>query len=224
MTSGGPSRPLSAVRLIVFDLDGTLVDSSVDLTAAINATLRQIAPGTPPLSRDRVISYVGDGAAALVGRALEACGLSVPVSEVLPAYLQAYRDRLLDSTCLYAGVEETLGRLSERRLAVLTNKPGDMSRAILQGLGVAGRFAAVYGGGDVPERKPSPGGLLRLMREHGAAATETAMVGDSWTDVRTARAAGTLAVGVSYGFAPASLAGEPPDLMIDDLRELPALL
>lgn len=209
-----------AVRLVVFDLDGTLVDSSRDLATALNAALVRLAPGTPRLSDERVRSFIGSGARKLIERSLLASSLELPVEELLPAFLEAYRGCLLDTTRLYPGVEEALEALAPRALAVLTNKPGDLSRAILEGLGVAGRFLRVYGGGDLPERKPDPVGLLRLLEEAGAAASEAVMVGDSDIDVLTGRAAGALTAGVSYGFDPGSLRATPPDVMLDDLREL----
>jgi len=107
---------------------------------------------------------------------------------------------------------------------VLTNKPGGMSRKILTGLGIGDRFVRVYGGGDIPERKPDPGGLIRLMTETGLGPQDTLMVGDSAIDVRTGRAAGVKTVGVTSGFDPASLAAEPPDVVIHDLRALPEAL
>jgi phosphoglycolate phosphatase len=119
-------------------------------------------------------------------------------------------------------VEETLDRLSAHALAVLTNKPGDMSRRILDVLGAGPRFFRVYGGGDLPSRKPDPDGLMRLMAEAMATPRTTVMVGDSAIDVRTGRAAGARTVGVRYGFDPESLVSEPPDAVFDRLQELPA--
>jgi phosphoglycolate phosphatase len=107
---------------------------------------------------------------------------------------------------------------------VLTNKPGDMSRRILDGLGLGGRFFRVLGGGDLGSKKPDPEGLLLLLAEAGTAPGEAVLVGDSAVDVRTAHAAGVRAVGVSYGLGPESLRETPPDLLLDDLRELPAHL
>jgi phosphoglycolate phosphatase len=213
-----------AVRLVVFDLDGTLVDSSRDLATAVNAALAKVAPGAAPLALDAVRSFIGSGARVLIQRSVAAAGASLPAEDVLPVFLEAYRGCLLDSTRLYPGVEQALDALAPRQLAVLTNKPGDMSRAILEGLGVADRFVRVYGGGDLPQRKPDPAGLLRIMEETGAAPAEAAMVGDSDIDVLTGRAAGVLTVGVSYGFDPGSLAASPPDLMVDDLSQLVARL
>lgn len=209
-----------AVRLVVFDLDGTLVDSSRDLSAAINVALAKVAPGVPPLGLNAVRSFIGSGARKLIQRSVEARGLDLPTDDVLPVFLEAYRARLLDTTRLYPGVEEALDALAPRTFAVLSNKPGDFTRAILDGLGIARRFRRVYGGGDFPERKPDPAGLLRILDEAGAPPAEAAMVGDSDIDVMTGRAAGVLTVGVSYGFDPESLRSTPPDMMVDALGEL----
>jgi phosphoglycolate phosphatase len=210
-------------RLVVFDLDGTLVDSAGDLASAVNAMLARLAEGTPALSEAEVRGFIGEGARLLVSRSLARAGLPRPVEDALPVFLDCYRARLLDSTRPYPGVVEALDALAGDTLAVLTNKPGDLSRALLEGLGLAGRFAHVYGGGDLP-RKPDPAGLQRLMAETGHVAGSTVMVGDSAVDVLTGRAAGVFTVGVSYGFAPGSFATHPPDVVLDDLRALPHVL
>ncbi|HEY7409414.1 MAG TPA: HAD-IA family hydrolase [Vicinamibacteria bacterium] len=211
-------------RLVVFDLDGTLVDSSQDLAAALNASLRRVAPATPLLPLSEVRGMIGDGARQLVARGLARAGLGLSPEEVLPVFLEEYGVRLLETTRPYEGVAEALDALVPRRLAVLTNKPGDMSRRILDGLGLGGRFFRVLGGGDLGSKKPDPEGLLLLLAEAGAAPGEAVLVGDSAVDVRTAHAAGVRAVGVSYGLGPESLRETPPDLLLDDLRELPAHL
>lgn len=215
---------MTAPRLVVFDLDGTLIDSARDLATAVNGALARVAAGTPPLRFETVRSCIGNGATSLVARSLEAAGLRLPLEEVLPVFLECYRGCLLETTRLYPGVEEALELLADRTLAVLTNKPGDMSRAILAGLRVAGRFARIYGGGDLPARKPDPAGLLRLMDETSATPAETVIVGDSRVDVRTGRAAGVRSVGVTYGLDPEGLAADPPDVMLDDLRQLARVL
>ena len=215
---------MSRARLVVFDLDGTLVDSTRDLAAAVNATIAQLAPGRPPLPIGVVRSYIGNGAGVLVAKSLEAAGIEARPEAVLPLFLECYGRCLLDTTALYPGVLETLEALADRTLAVLTNKPGDMSRAILAGLGVSSRFARILGGGDVPGRKPDPAGLLRLMEETGAGAGETVLVGDSAVDVRTGRAAGVRTVGVTFGLDPESLEADPPDVLIGHMRELLGLV
>lgn len=206
--------------LVVFDLDGTLVDSSPDLAAALNETLSRLRPGTSSLAVEAVRSMIGEGALNLIGRGLRAAGLSDVPQEALPVFLDCYRGRLLDRTRLYPGVLEALEALAPRSLAVLTNKPGDFSRAILEGLGVARFFMRVYGGGDLPRKKPDPMGLQRLLEETGTDPQDAVMVGDSGIDVRTGRAAGVRTIGVRYGFDAEGLAQEPPDLLVDDLREL----
>jgi len=210
-------------RLLVFDLDGTLVDSSHDIASAVNATLARIAPGTAAIPLDAILSYVGEGARLLIERSLRHVGLDLSADEVLPVYLECYGDHLLETTHLYPGIAEALEALEGTTLAVLTNKPGGFSRAILEGLGVAGRFARVWGAGDVSSRKPEPAGLLRLTADLGATLSETWMVGDSATDVGAARAAGVRVAGVTWGFHPGALRAAGPDLLVDDPRDLVSL-
>lgn len=219
---GLKSRP-RRLRLVVFDLDGTLVDSSEDLATAVNRMLEALAPGTPPLAHAQVRSFIGNGARVLVGRALEAAGLAAAVDAALPAFLAAYRGCLLDRTRFYPGVLTALAALRPVPLAVLTNKPGDLSRALLAGLGASGHFVRVIGGGDAP-RKPDPAGLRELIASCGAAADETVLVGDSAVDVATGRAAGVFTVGVLCGFDAEGFAGFAPDLQIDSVAALPAAL
>jgi len=211
-------------RLLVFDLDGTLVDSSRDIAASANAAVQRVAPGTAEIPLAAILSFVGEGARLLVERSLRHAGLSLPAEEVLPVYIECYAGRLLDTTRLYPGVEESLGALAGPTLAVLTNKPGDFSRRILEGLGVARRFARILGAGDVPSRKPDPAGLLRLMAEAGADPGETWMVGDSATDVAVARAARVRVAGVTWGFHPVALRAAGPDRLIDRPHDLASLL
>ena len=161
---------MKPVRLVVFDLDGTLVDSVADIASAVNRMLAQKVPGASPLPLATVRSFVGNGARALVSRVLARAGAEVSMDEALAAFLDAYRAGLLDATRPYPGVVEGLDLMRDRTLAVLTNKPGDMSRAILEGLGVASRFARVYGGGgrrrrEEPTTLPSP--FLRVGKVEG---------------------------------------------------------
>ncbi len=211
-------------RLVVFDLDGTLIDATRDLATAVNRALAATVPGTPPIPEATIRSFIGEGALLLVSRSLSFAGVDLSPQHVLPVFLDCYRGCLLDTTVLYPGVTDTLGALADRTLAVLTNKPGDMSRTILEGLGVASRFARIYGGGDLPARKPDPVGLHRLLEENGLAADAAVLVGDSAVDVKTGRAASVRTVGVTYGLDPEGLLREGPDVLIDDIRQLPAVL
>jgi phosphoglycolate phosphatase len=217
-----------SVRLVVLDLDGTLVDSSRDIASALNAALARLAPGTPPLALEHVLAFVGEGARLLVERALAHAGLPLNTDDVLALYLACYRERLLDTTRLYPGIAEALEALAEpaaprAALAVLTNKPGDMSRAILRGLGVEALFVRVLGTGDVPARKPDPRGLVALLDELRVAPAEAWLVGDSATDVRTARAAGVRVAGALWGFHPAELRAAQPDRLLGRPAEIVAL-
>jgi len=210
-------------RLLVFDLDGTLVDSSRDLAAAVNAALVRVAPGAPVIPLDVVVSFVGEGARLLVERSLRHAGLDIAPETVLPVFFETYGERLLDTTRLYPGVAQALDALAGFPLAVLTNKPGPFSRTILEGLGVASRFARIWGYGDVPARKPDPSGLVRLVEELGATTADSWMIGDSTIDVRTARAAGIRVAGVTWGLDPAGVRAASPDRLLGSAAEIPSL-
>ncbi len=209
--------------LLVFDLDGTLVDSSRDLAAAVNAALGRLAPGTPAIPLDVVVSFVGEGARLLVERSLRHARLDLAPEAVMPVFFETYGERLLDTTRLYPGVAAALDAVADVPLAVLTNKPGPFSRTILEGLGVASRFARIWGYGDVAERKPDPSGLRRLAAELGAAPADTWMIGDSAIDVRTGRAAGTRVAGVTWGLDPDGVRAARPDRLLGSAAEIPAL-
>jgi phosphoglycolate phosphatase len=205
--------------LLVFDLDGTLVDSQRDLTEAVNATRAWMGLG--PLPAEDVSRYVGNGAPVLVQRALPDAG-EEDWSRALKYFLEYYRDHMLDSTRLYPGVREALDQLHEAGipLAVLTNKPIRFSLQMLHGLKLDLHFFRVYGGNSFPEKKPDPVGLNALIAESGADPERTIMVGDSAVDVQTARNAGTRSCGVRWGFQPETFVASPPDFLIDDMRDL----
>ena len=211
---------ITIVDLLIFDLDGTLIDSKLDLAQAVNATRAHL--GMAPLENERVYSYVGNGAPVLIRRALGDQATEAEVQEALEFFLAYYRAHPLDFTRLYPGVKESLERLSAagKRMAVLTNKPVGISRAILEGLGVDGCFFQVYGGNSFEFKKPHPAGVEALMRQAGVGRDATLMVGDSGVDVETARNAGIQCCGVTYGFQPESLANPAPDKLVDRMEEL----
>ncbi|HXE75835.1 MAG TPA: HAD-IA family hydrolase [Candidatus Xenobia bacterium] len=212
------------LRVFIFDLDGTLIDSKLDLALAVNATREKFGLG--PLAHEVIFDYIGDGAPMLVRRALDHTEDDALVAEALPFFLSYYREHMLDNTVLYPGVREALDQLAAdgRVLTVLTNKPERFSKMILEGLGVAPHFRLVYGGNSFERKKPDPIGVETILRETGAAKEQALLVGDSEIDVQTARNAGVRVVGVSYGLGSERLAEHPPDLMVDSLVELAALV
>jgi phosphoglycolate phosphatase len=187
------------VDLIVFDLDGTLIDSRRDLADATNAML--LGLGAAPLATDAVASMVGEGAAVLVRRALVAAALDPETPGALDRFLACYDERLLVHTRPYDGMVETLATLKTvSRLAVLTNKPTRATRTILAGLDLADYFDHVAGGDTQHGRKPNPAGLLALIDAAGASPPSTVLVGDSRVDLETARRAGVRIYLARYGF------------------------
>ena len=215
-------RSLPGIQLIVFDLDGTLVDTKMDLALSVNAMREHMRLG--PLPVEAVTSYVGHGATVLVKRSL---GDNAPEGEVekgLALFLDYYAQHLLDHTVAYPGVREALEGLRNRKLAILTNKPTRFSREIIEGLGLAPYFLEIYGGDSFPLKKPDPMGIKAVMSDLSIPAEKTLIVGDSDTDVFTGRNAGVWTCGVTYGFGPQGLEEAGPDLLLQDLRDLPPIL
>ncbi len=208
-------------ELLIFDLDGTLIDSKRDLADAVNAMRLHL--GEPPLADETVYSYVGNGAQVLVQRALPGRDAE-EIARGLRYFLEYYRDHMLDATTLYPGVREALDELMETpvKMAVLTNKPVRFSEHLIHGLGLDGHFFRIYGGNSFEEKKPHPIGIELLMQESGIGRDRTIMVGDSAVDVLTARNAQVQACGVSWGFQPETFAEAPPDFVIDRMSELVA--
>ena len=217
-----PAAP--AVRLLVFDLDGTLIDSRKDLSESVNAMLRVF--GLPAQEENRIASYIGDGAGMLVGRALAAAGADPALQPVaLESFLDYYREHKLDHTRAYPGVAEQLSALRDAmpgaRMAVLTNKPVRASREICEGLGLAQFFFEIYGGNSFATKKPEPEGLLKLIAKAGVRPEETVMIGDSDVDIRTARAAGAWSLGCRYGLSPHTMADMEGRRMVDAVVDAP---
>jgi len=240
----------SLIRLLIFDLDGTLIDSRLDLIHSVNAMLRHF--GRPELEGDVIASYVGDGAPALVRRALagrngeagnpgedgESGDDEAFFQSALEYFLGYYRLHKLDHTTLYDGIPETLAALAngagsadtparpgtQRLMAVLSNKPVNPSRDIVAAMGLGEYFVRIYGGNSFPTKKPDPLGVQILLGETGIPAAQSLMIGDSSIDVLTGRNSGMWTCGVTYGFAPHSLEAVAPDVVVDGPRELGELL
>ena len=212
----------SSVRALIFDLDGTLIDSKQDLIRSVNAMLVEMGHKTLP--EDTISGYIGHGAPVLISRALGNGATEEERERALKFFLAHYEEHKLDSTRAYAGVAEALEGLREFPMAVLTNKPVRVSRRILERLGLAKYFRAVYGGNSFETKKPDPLGAKKVLEELGASAGQAMMVGDSEVDVQTARNAGTLAAAVNYGFGTHDRAAYPADIYLDRLTDLAPLL
>ena len=209
-----------AFDLLVFDLDGTLIDSALDLALSVNAVRADL--GLAPLAHEVVYTYVGNGAPILIQRTLDAAPDDPRVERGLDVFYRYYHEHMLDNTDLYPGVRQALDRWRDegRKMAVLTNKPVRFTGRIIEGLGLNEHFGRVYGGNSFDTKKPDPYGLKTIMRELGAERAETLMIGDSSVDVLTARNAGVTAAGVTYGLRPESFAEHPPDILADAMLEL----
>jgi phosphoglycolate phosphatase len=182
-------------QLLIFDLDGTLAETRQDLTTGINRMRAHY--GLPPLDVEAVTGCIGDGIRKLVERSLS--GTDVDIDEALELDRKFYAEHMFDETRLYPGVEEGLRALSGHALAVLSNKPGGPTRAILKHLGVDGLFFRIFGGGDLPNLKPAPDGIEALLAETGVSKENTWMIGDHHTDLEVAHNAGVNSGFVTYG-------------------------
>lgn len=210
---------------LLFDLDGTLVDSAGDLQATLNEVLRE--EGAAPLELGEVRRMIGDGVPALVGRGLAARGIPESALPAMLARFNAiYEADPVARTRPYPGVADTLAALAAegRRLALCTNKPEGAARAVLERLGLAGFFAAVVGGDTLAVRKPHPGHLLAALARLGATPAEAAMIGDNENDAAAARAAGLPVILARYGYSRLPLAEIAADREIDAFADLPRTL
>jgi phosphoglycolate phosphatase len=210
------------VQALLFDLDGTLIDSKRDLVESVNATLREL--GRAELPEDLVASYVGSGAPVLIKRALGGAAASDQQQSALNFFLAHYDEHKLDFTREYPGVRVTLEKLRDVPMAVLTNKPVNISVRILEGLRLAEFFRAIYGGNSFATKKPDPLGANTILKELGIPAAESALVGDSEVDVQTARNAGMISAIVNFGFGTHDRETYPADIYLDRMEELVPLV
>src|SRR5215471_9507384 len=210
------------VRAVVFDLDGTLIDSKQDLVMSVNATLR--AMGREELPSELVASYVGSGAPVLMARALGGAPDDEELQRALQFFLSHYEENKLNYTRAYPGVRETLEDLGATPMAVLTNKPVNISVRILEGLGLAEFFRLVYGGNSFATKKPDPFGARTILAEFGVDAGDAVMVGDSEVDVQTARNSGMISAIVNFGFGVNDRVAYPADFYLDRMEELVPLI
>jgi len=207
-----------AVRAIIFDLDGTLIDSKLDLIHSVNAMLGEMK--RPRLAAETISGYIGHGAPQLVARALGGTVTEEELKHGLQFFLGYYEEHKMDNTCAYPGVPETLTQLGHMPMAVLTNKPERISVRILNSLGLAKYFRVIYGGNSFESKKPDPCGANKILQELGVAARESLIVGDSEVDVQTARNAGTQAAAVNYGFGVHDRTTHPADIYLDQFADL----
>jgi len=216
--------PTDRLKLLIFDLDGTLVDSRQDLANSVNAMLRWL--GRPELPCDVIATYIGDGAPMLVRRALGDPDDQEFLVKAIEYFMLWYREHKLDTTYVYPGIFEALRSIRDSRngtvkMAVLSNKPVNPSRAIIEALGLREFFFQTYGGNSFETKKPDPLGALKLCHEANVNPEDAVMIGDSQNDILTARNAGMWSVGLTYGLAPQTLEIYPPDVLIDRPEELP---
>lgn len=213
---------MSRLKLIIFDLDGTLTDSLADLTDSVNVMLSEM--GRNVLTSDVVRQLVGQGARNLVQRAMPSAS-DAEIEHGLQTFLAHNEAHIADKSRLYAGVSQTLEQLSRNgyRMTVISNKHENMCRKLLGLLGIDHYFADILGADSLPFRKPSPEPVLKVMADLGFSAAETVMVGDSINDVSAGRAAGVLTIGCTYGYGAREELADA-DYLVNSFAELSALL
>ncbi len=205
-------KPIDA-ELIIWDLDGTLIDSKKDIAFAVNETLERI--DHPPISDEEIYSYVGNGVRPLIERAVAASGGGNSLDTAIKHFQKIYLAHLLDTTILFDGILEVLRHFESKKMAVASNKPYLYVTKILSGLHVNDLFISVKGGDSLPTRKPDPEMLNVILQEAETSADRAVFIGDSAVDIQTGKNAGIRTIGVSYGFRPvAELIKSAPDLLV----------
>jgi len=220
-------RPKPSVAAVVWDLDGTLVDSAADIAASLNRLLAE--QGLPALGDDRIRDMIGEGVATLIRRGLAAHDVTPGdgrVAELVQRFLVIYSEVATESTRLFPGARQALKALSDAglRQAICTNKPEAIARQVLSGLDIASYFDAVVGGDTLPRNKPDPLPLRTALERLGVSSERSLMVGDSAIDVTMAHAAGVKVVFVTFGYGPEPSDAQRPDYRLSKLVELPAIV
>lgn len=208
------------VRLIIFDLDGTLVDSRMDITNAINYALKDYGIG--PYTVEEITSLVGRGITKLIEDLIKPYK-EIPINNVIERFLEHYERHIIDNTRPYAGVKETLEELRDYKKAVISNKREYLSKKTLEGLGLLRYFEIVLGSDSTPEKKPSPLPVRMVLEKLNIPASEAVIVGDSDLDIKAGKSAAVLTIAVSYGYRSRELLLEA-DYIIDSIKELTGLL
>ena len=206
------------INVLIFDFDGVIIDSRDDIAGAVEYSLKHF--GRPPLPRDEIISYIGWGADNLIRSCFKGCDDEV-IREAISFYKKYYLDNSVKETKLYKNVEETLDFFKGKKIALVTNKPEDISLSILDKLGVADRFNIVIGPESLKKLKPDPEGILKVLDAFGEDPKKTIMIGDTYTDVEAGKAAGTYTCRVTYGIGSTEdLLKASPDYIVDDIIKL----
>ena len=204
--------------LILFDLDGTLIDSKKDIADSANYTLKFL--GLPELHPEKIYSFIGDGVRKLLERTLPPDHLR-DIESAWTTFSDHYQANLLRTTVLFPGVTEVLTHFQGKSKIIVTNKPERFAIPVLEGLGVLSCFERIIGGESMPLKKPHPDAILTLLQEKKIRSDRTLMIGDGTNDIEAGKRAGVIICAVSYGLTdPGTLLESHPDLMIDDLREL----
>jgi phosphoglycolate phosphatase len=211
------------IDLIIFDQDGTLVDSRIDIANAVNYALKVL--GLPLLDIGTITGYVGEGVTRLIEKALRHFGEPLEIDNARLLFIEYYSSHLTNNTYLYPGVVETLEYFREKRKAVISNKMEALTRDLLKDLGVLNHFEIVLGGDSTERKKPFPDPVLRVLRDLGINSSRALMVGDSPTDIEAGKGAGVLTCGVTYGYrGKDEILKAGPDLLIGSLLELKGLI
>lgn len=211
-------REKLSLNVIVFDFDGVIINSGADLANAVQYTQRQL--GRPVLPKEEIISYVGRGVENLIRRSFKGSSEEI-IQKAIPIYKEYYYNNCVVDTVLYPNVKEILEYFKDKKIALVTNKPENMSRKILECLNVNQYFDMIIGPESVKNMKPDPEGLLKVLDTFGESPKKAIMVGDSHTDVEAGKKAGMYTCGVTYGLGSSEdLIKAEPDFLFDDIAYL----